>query len=213
MTELDPARLDWSKGDGLLPAIVQHATDGRVLMLGYMTEAALRQTLAERCVTFFSRSRGELWTKGETTGHFLRVVDVSADCDHDTILVLAHPKGPTCHNGTPTCFADARDPDAAGIAFISTLQSTIAQRIADNPSGSYTARLFADGVGRIAQKVGEEGVETALAAVTRDDGELVGECADLLYHLLVLLKARSLTVEQVVQELAARHGARVPGSV
>jgi phosphoribosyl-ATP pyrophosphohydrolase/phosphoribosyl-AMP cyclohydrolase len=212
MTDLNPTRLDWNKGDGLLPAIVQHATDGRVLMLGYMNEAALRRTLAEGRVTFFSRSRGELWTKGETSGHFLHVAHVSADCDNDTILVLALPDGPTCHNGTPTCFADARDPGVTDIAFLSTLQSTIAQRIADNPTGSYTARLFADGVGRIAQKVGEEGVETALAAVTRDDGELIGECADLLYHLLVLLKARSLTLEQVVAELAARHGARVPGS-
>ena len=212
MTELNPARLDWTKGDGLLPVIVQHATDGRVLMLGYMNEPALRRTLAEGRVTFFSRSRNEFWTKGETSGHYLRVAHVSADCDNDTILVLAHPDGPTCHNGTPTCFAGARDPGATGIAFLATLQSTIAQRIADNPTGSYTARLFADGVGRIAQKVGEEGVETALAAVTRDDGELIGECADLLYHLLVLLKARSLTIEQVVAELAARHGARVPGS-
>jgi phosphoribosyl-ATP pyrophosphohydrolase/phosphoribosyl-AMP cyclohydrolase len=212
MTDLNPTRLDWNKGDGLLPAIVQHATDGRVLMLGYMNEAALRRTLAEGRVTFFSRSRGELWTKGETSGHFLHVAHVSADCDNDTILVLALPDGPTCHNGTPTCFAAARDPGVTDIAFLSTLQSTIAQRIADNPTGSYTARLFADGVGRIAQKVGEEGVETALAAVTRDDGELIGECADLIYHLLVLLKARSLTLEQVVAELAARHGARVQGS-
>jgi phosphoribosyl-ATP pyrophosphohydrolase/phosphoribosyl-AMP cyclohydrolase len=213
MTDLNPARLDWAKGDGLLPAVIQHALDGRVLMLGYMNEAALRLTLAEGRVTFFSRSRNELWTKGETSGHFLRVAHVSADCDSDSILVLAYPDGPTCHNGTPTCFAEALDPAAVRIAFLATLQATIAQRIADNPTGSYTARLFADGVGRIAQKVGEEGVETALAAVTRDDGELVGECADLLYHLLVLLKARSLTLEQVVQELAARHGARVPGSV
>lgn len=212
MTDLDPGRLDWDKGDGLLPVIVQHATDGRVLMLGYMNEVALRRTLAEGRVTFFSRSRNELWTKGETSGHFLHVVHASADCDNDTILVLANPDGPTCHNGTPTCFTDARTPVATDIAFLATLQSTIAQRIADSPAGSYTARLFADGVGRIAQKVGEEGVETALAAVTRDDGELVGECADLVYHLLVLLKARSLTLEQVVAELAARHGARVPGS-
>jgi phosphoribosyl-ATP pyrophosphohydrolase/phosphoribosyl-AMP cyclohydrolase len=212
MTDLNPAGLDWAKGDGLLPAIVQHAVDGRVLMLGYMNEAALRTTLAEGRVTFYSRSRNAAWTKGETSGNFLHVVQVSADCDSDSILVLANPDGPTCHNGTPTCFAAARDPGATGIAFLSTLQATIAQRIADNPTGSYTARLFADGVGRIAQKVGEEGVETALAAVTRDDGELVGECADLLYHLLVLLKARSLTIEQVVAELAARHGARVPGS-
>jgi phosphoribosyl-AMP cyclohydrolase / phosphoribosyl-ATP pyrophosphohydrolase len=213
MDPLNVAQLDWSKGDGLLPAIVQDATNGRVLMLGYMNEAALRMTLAERRVTFHSRSRNELWTKGGTSGHFLDVVQVSADCDNDSILVLAQPAGPTCHKGTTSCFAAALDPDATRIAFLAHLQSTIAQRIAENPEGSYTARLFAKGVGRIAQKVGEEGVETALAAVTREDHELVGECADLMYHLLVLLKARSLTLEQVVQELAARHGARVAGSV
>lgn len=213
MNDLNLARLDWDKGGGLLPAIVQHAVDGRVLMLGYMNEAALRRTLTDGRVAFFSRSRNQLWTKGETSGHFLRVTHVSADCDRDTILVLAHPDGPTCHNGTPTCFADSSEPQASRIAFLSTLQATIAQRIADSPEGSYTARLFASGVSRIAQKVGEEGVETALAAVTRDDPELVGECADLLYHLLVLLKSRNLTLEQVVGELASRHGARVPGSL
>ena len=213
MNDLNLARLDWDKGGGLLPAIVQDAVDGRVLMLGYMNEAALRRTLADGRVTFFSRRRNELWTKGETSGHFLHVVQVSADCDRDTILVLAHPVGPTCHKGTPTCFADSREPQASRIAFLATLQATIAQRIAESPEGSYTARLFSSGIGRIAQKVGEEGVETALAAVTRDDPELVGECADLLYHLLVLLKSRNLTLEQVVGELASRHGARVPGSL
>ena len=213
MTDTNLMRLDWDKGDGLLPAIVQHAVDGRVLMLGYMNEAALRRTLTDGRVTFFSRSRNQLWTKGETSGHYLHVTHVSADCDRDSILVLARPDGPTCHNGTPTCFADSREPQASRIAFLATLQSTIAQRIAESPEGSYTARLFASGVGRIAQKVGEEGVETALAAVTRDDPELVGECADLLYHLLVLLKSRNLTLEQVVGELASRHGARVPGSL
>ena len=213
MNDLNLARLDWDKGGGLLPAIVQHAVDGRVLMLGYMNEAALRRTLTDGRVTFFSRSRNQLWTKGETSGHFLHVAHVSADCDRDSILVLAHPDGPTCHNGTPTCFADSRESQASRIAFLSTLQATIAQRIAESPEGSYTARLFSSGIGRIAQKVGEEGVETALAAVTRDDPELVGECADLLYHLLVLLKSRNLTLEQVVGELASRHGARVPGSL
>jgi phosphoribosyl-ATP pyrophosphohydrolase/phosphoribosyl-AMP cyclohydrolase len=213
MDTVNPARLEWSKGDGLLPAIVQDATDGRVLMLGYMNDVALRRTLDERRVTFYSRSRSELWTKGATSGNYLSVVQVSADCDNDTILVLAHPDGPTCHTGTTSCFATAQDAAATRIAFLASLQSTIAQRIAENPEGSYTARLFATGVGRIAQKVGEEGVETALAAVTRTDDELIGECADLLYHLSVLLKARNLTLERVVQELAARHGARVAGSL
>lgn len=201
-------RLDWDKGDGLLPAIVQDAGSGRVLMLGYMNRESLRRTLLDRRVVFFSRSRNELWTKGETSGHFLEVVDVSADCDDDTILVLANPLGPTCHKGTVSCFADARSPDAAGIAFIKSLEATIAKRIAESPEGSYTARLYASGVSRIAQKVGEEGVETALAAVTRDDDQLVGECADLLYHLLVLLKARNLSIDRVVQELASRHASK-----
>ncbi len=182
-------------------------------MLGYMNREALRHTLADGRVTFFSRSRNQLWTKGETSGNVLHVAHVSADCDRDTILVLAHPIGPTCHKGTPTCFADA--PRAAAHADRVPGDAAGDDRAAHRrePEGSYTARLYASGVGRIAQKVGEEGVETALAAVTRDDPELVGECADLLFHLLVLLKARDLTLEQVVGELASRHGARVPGSL
>jgi phosphoribosyl-ATP pyrophosphohydrolase/phosphoribosyl-AMP cyclohydrolase len=208
MSELDIRRLDWSKGDGLLPAVIQDARTGRVLMLGYMNEESLRRTIADRRVTFFSRSRNQLWTKGETSGHFLDVVQVTADCDDDTILVLANAQGPTCHKGTTTCFADARDPDAARIAFLASLEQTIAHRIAESPEGSYTARLYASGIGRIAQKVGEEGVETALAAVTREDAELVGECADLLYHLLVMLKVRNLSFDRVVQELASRHASK-----
>ena len=200
--------LDWSKGDGLLPAVVQDARTGRVLMVGYMNQESLRRTLADRRVAFFSRSRGQLWVKGETSGHYLDVVDVSTDCDRDTILVLAHPAGPTCHEGTETCFARSQLPDASRIAFLKSLEATIARRIAENPEGSYTARLYARGIGRIAQKVGEEGVETALAAVTRDDAELVGECADLLYHLLVLLKARNLSLDTVVGELSSRHAAK-----
>lgn len=208
MNEQVLGRLAWDKSGGLLPAVIQDARSGRVLMLGYMNRESLRRTLNERRVVFFSRSRNELWTKGETSGHFLEVVDISADCDDDTILVLANPAGPTCHKGTASCFADARSPDAAGTAFIKSLEATIAKRIAENPDGSYTARLFASGIGRIAQKVGEEGVETALAAVTRDPDELVGECADLLYHLLVLLKARNLSIDHVVQELASRHASK-----
>jgi phosphoribosyl-ATP pyrophosphohydrolase/phosphoribosyl-AMP cyclohydrolase len=201
-------QLDWDKGDGLLPAVVQDARTGRVLMLGYMNREALRRTLQDRRATFFSRARGKLWLKGETSGHFLDVVDVSIDCDRDTILVLAHPAGPTCHEGTETCFARSALPDASRIAFLESLEATIASRIAESPEGSYTARLYARGIGRIAQKVGEEGVETALAAVTRDDAELLGECADLLYHLLVLLKARNLSLDSVVDELRSRHAAK-----
>jgi phosphoribosyl-ATP pyrophosphohydrolase/phosphoribosyl-AMP cyclohydrolase len=208
MNDLDVRRLAWDKAEGLLPAVVQDVRTGRVLMLGYMNEEALRRTLADRRVTFFSRSRGELWLKGATSGNYLDVVDVTADCDLDTILVLANPQGPACHRGTTTCFAEAREPDAARIAFLASLEATIAQRIAESPEGSYTAKLYSRGIGRIAQKVGEEGVETALASVTRDDPELVGECADLLYHLLVLLKARNLSLDRVVEELESRHASK-----
>lgn len=200
--------LDWSKDDGLLPAIVQHARTGRVLMLGYMNQETLRETLEGGRVVFFSRSRGQRWLKGETSGHFLNVVQVSADCDDDALLVLAEPVGPTCHKGTPSCFADADPTDGQRLAFLSILESTIAHRIAEQPDGSYTARLFAQGPNRIAQKLGEEGVETALAAVTRDDPGVIGECADLIYHLLVLLKSRNLTLADVVQELGSRHTTR-----
>ncbi len=208
MTLDDVGSLDWSKGGGLVPAIVQHARTGRVLMLGYMNDAALRQTLASGRVVFYSRSREALWIKGETSGHFLNVVDVSTDCDTDALLVLADPVGPTCHKGTESCFADAAPPDAQRLAFLALLENIIANRIADQPDGSYTAKLFAKGPSRIAQKVGEEGVETALAAVTRDDAGLISECADLLFHLLVLLKSRELTLGQVADELKARHAAK-----
>lgn len=200
--------LDWSKDDGLLPAIVQHARTGRVLMLGYMNQETLRETLEGGRVVFFSRSRGQRWLKGETSGHYLNVVQVSADCDNDALLVLADPVGPTCHKGTPSCFADADPTDGQRLAFLSILESTIAHRIAEQPDGSYTARLFAQGPSRIAQKLGEEGVETALAAVTRDDPGVIGECADLIFHLLVLLKSRNLALADVVQELGSRHTTR-----
>jgi phosphoribosyl-ATP pyrophosphohydrolase/phosphoribosyl-AMP cyclohydrolase len=204
----DVATLDWTKGDGLLPAIVQHARTGRVLMLGYMNEAALRETLSGGRVVFYSRSRQAPWLKGETSGHFLNVVDVSTDCDRDALLVLADPVGPTCHKGTESCFAEASPADAQRLAFLALLENIIANRIADQPEGSYTARLFSQGPGKIAQKVGEEGVETALAGVSRDDEGLLSESADLVFHLLVLLKSRDLTLEQVVAELRGRHASK-----
>jgi phosphoribosyl-ATP pyrophosphohydrolase/phosphoribosyl-AMP cyclohydrolase len=204
----DVGTLDWDKGGGLLPAIVQHARTGRVLMLGYMNDAALRQTLSGGRVVFYSRSRETLWTKGETSGNHLNVVDVSTDCDCDALLVLADPIGPTCHKGTESCFADAMPSDAQRLGFLALLENIIANRIADQPESSYTAKLYAKGTGRIAQKVGEEGVETALAAVSRDDEGLVSECADLLFHLLVLLKSRELDLERVVEELRARHASK-----
>ena len=200
--------LDWDKGGGLLPAVVQHARSGRVLMLGYMNEAALVETLRRGRVVFFSRSRGQLWLKGETSGNYLDLVQISTDCDGDSLLVLAQPIGPTCHKGTESCFAEARRTDAERFAFLGLLEATIEARIANQPEGSYTARLFAQGPSRLAQKVGEEGLETALAAVTRDDDGVRSEAADLLFHLLVLLKARGLSLADVIAELRSRHGAR-----
>lgn len=208
MTPDEVGSLDWAKDGGLLPAIVQHARTGKVLMLGYMNDAALRLTLTGGRVVFYSRTRETLWTKGETSGHFLNVVDVSTDCDHDALLVLADPAGPTCHKGTESCFAEAEPADVQRLAFLAVLERIIADRIAGQPEDSYTAKLYARGMGRVAQKVGEEGVETALAAVSGDDDALLGESADLLFHLMVLLKARALTLDRVVDELRARHASK-----
>jgi phosphoribosyl-ATP pyrophosphohydrolase len=197
--------LDFAKGDGLLPVVVQHAETGAVLMLGYMNGAALRETFSRRHVVFFSRSKQRLWEKGETSGHFLELAEVRTDCDRDTLLVTAWPRGPVCHVGTATCFGN--EPATAGerLAFLGTLESVIAQRVTDRPEGSYTARLFAQGPRRIAQKVGEEGLEVALAAVVETDDKVISESADLLFHLLVMLKSRGLPLERVVAELQARH--------
>lgn len=191
--------LAWGKQEGLLPAIVQDAATQRVLMLGYMNREALRITLDTGRVTFFSRSRQRLWTKGETSGNTLDLVSLQADCDSDTLLVQAHPNGPTCHLGATSCF-----PEAPG-NLLSDLDALIAMRERERPDGSYTTKLFASGVNRIAQKVGEEGVETALAGVAQDDAALLGESADLLYHLLVLLRARGLSFNAVNRVLAQRQ--------
>jgi phosphoribosyl-AMP cyclohydrolase / phosphoribosyl-ATP pyrophosphohydrolase len=200
--------LDWSKGDGLLPAVVQDARTGKVLMLGYMNREALRATLGEKRVTFYSRSKQRLWIKGETSGNFLHLVDAAVDCDNDTILVTANPDGPTCHNGTDSCFGDKIGATATQLAFLSQLESVIEQRVSARPEGSYTARLWAEGPARMAQKVGEEGVEVALAAVTQTPAKLVGEAADLLFHLALLLKSRQLSLSDVVSELERRHTAK-----
>lgn len=194
--------LDWNKGDGLLPAIVQHWRDGRVLMLGYMNREALAATLDTGSVTFFSRSKQRLWTKGETSGNRLDLREIHADCDADTLLVLADPHGPTCHKGTDTCFGNDTMP---ALAFLGRLDALIAKRHDERPEDSYTTQLFESGTRRIAQKVGEEGVETALAAVAQDDDELLGESADLVYHLLVLLRSRGLELADVAALLQARH--------
>lgn len=200
--------LDWGKGDGLLPAVVQDARTGRVLMLGYMNREALRTTLGEKRVTFYSRSKQRLWTKGETSGNFLHLVEAATDCDNDTILVTANPDGPTCHNGTDSCFGDKIGTTASKLSFLSQLESVIEQRVSARPEGSYTARLWAEGPTRMAQKVGEEGVEVALAAVTQTPDKLVGEAADLLFHLTLLLKSRQLSLADIVAELERRHAAK-----
>ena len=203
----DIATLDFDKTAGLLPAIVQHATSGAVLMLGYMSREALRETLTRRRVVFYSRSRRCLWEKGATSGHTLALAEVRTDCDRDTLLVTALPAGPVCHLGTATCFG-AESTAAGRLAFLGALEAVIAQRMAERPEGSYTARLLAAGPKRIAQKVGEEGLEVALAAVAESDDELVAESADLLYHLLLLLQSRGLRLEQVVAKLESRHAGR-----
>ncbi|ULU24147.1 bifunctional phosphoribosyl-AMP cyclohydrolase/phosphoribosyl-ATP diphosphatase HisIE [Dyella terrae] len=203
---LDPSRLDWAKGDGLLPAIVQHWLTGEVLMLGYMNVEALVATQKSGHVTFFSRSKQRLWTKGETSGHVLALKSVRMDCDADTLLVLAEPHGPTCHNGTSSCFGDEVQPP---LGFLAELDALIAQRHAERPAGSYTTKLFEGGIRRMAQKVGEEGVETALAAVAQDDDALLGEAADLVYHLAVALRARGLGLSDVAGVLSQRHAVRV----
>lgn len=191
--------LDWAKGDGLLPAVVQDADSLRVLMLGYMDAAALAATRESGHVTFYSRSKQRLWTKGESSGHFLDLVSLDVDCDSDTLLVLARPHGPTCHTGRVSCF-----PTAPG-QFLGVLDELVTQRERERPEGSYTTRLFEKGTRRIAQKVGEEGVETALAGVAQGDEELLGESADLLYHLIVLLRARGLSLGDAVAVLESRH--------
>lgn len=197
----DPSALDWDKQAGLIPAIVQGAASRRVLMLGYMSREALEITLATARVTFFSRSKGRLWTKGESSGHFLHLRAIEADCDGDTLLIQAEADGPTCHLGRTSCFA------AAPEDFLGALDAFIAKRQRELPEGSYTTRLFEAGIKRIAQKVGEEGVETALAAATGDANELRNEAADLLYHLIVLLRASGLSLEDVRQTLVQRHAA------
>jgi phosphoribosyl-ATP pyrophosphohydrolase/phosphoribosyl-AMP cyclohydrolase len=200
---------DWDKGGGLVPAIVQDCANGAVLMLGYMNQAALAATRASGRVTFWSRSKGRLWTKGESSGHFLQLKAIAVDCDADTLLILAQPMGPACHLGTATCWGDSA-PQAAvqKLAFLSDLEDVITQRITAQPSGSYTAKLLAQGTRRIAQKVGEEGLELALAALAQSDQEIIGEAADLLFHTLLLLQVKGLSLTQVIAELESRHADR-----
>ncbi|HEK0808302.1 TPA: bifunctional phosphoribosyl-AMP cyclohydrolase/phosphoribosyl-ATP diphosphatase HisIE [Proteus mirabilis] len=195
------AQLDWPKVDNLMPVIIQNAISGDVLMLGYMDKAALEMTLNSGKVTFYSRTKQRLWTKGETSGNFLKLVDIYPDCDNDTLLILAHPIGPTCHNGTESCFAPAQ----SQWGFLYELENLLRERKSASPNSSYTAQLYASGTKRIAQKVGEEGVETALAATVNDREELKNEASDLLYHLMVLLQDQSLSLSDVIDCLQKRH--------
>jgi phosphoribosyl-ATP pyrophosphohydrolase/phosphoribosyl-AMP cyclohydrolase len=202
---IDIETIDWVKMNFLVPAIVQDGFDGRVLMQAFMNREALEWTLSSGRVTFWSRSRQELWTKGETSGNFLELIAADVDCDRDCVLVRATPVGPVCHRGTDTCF-DRQGRVQPDLAFLSELESVIRQRDVQRPEGSYTTRLLESGVKRIAQKVGEEGVETALAATTGDRDELLNESADLVFHLLVLLRSRELDLAALVSTLKARHG-------
>ncbi|MFK5635563.1 MULTISPECIES: bifunctional phosphoribosyl-AMP cyclohydrolase/phosphoribosyl-ATP diphosphatase HisIE [unclassified Ornithinimicrobium] len=194
--------VDFAKSGGLVPGVVQHARTGQVLMVGFLDDDALRTTLSSGLATFRSRSRGGRWTKGETSGNVLSVEAVEVDCDRDTLLLHAIPAGPTCHTGDPTCFGAAALPGS----FVHELDEVVRGRHELRPEGSYTTALFDGGVRRIAQKVGEEGVETALAAVAQDDEALLGESADLVYHLLVLLRSRGLGLDDVERVLRERHG-------
>ena len=204
LTQNDIETLDWDKNAGLIPAVIEDAVSGRVLMLAYMNREALQKTLETKRVTFFSRSKGRLWTKGETSGNFLNLVDLAADCDKDTLLVTVNAEGPACHLGTTSCFGDLQ----SRWQFLRDLEVLLASRKGADPATSYTASLYARGTKRIAQKVGEEGVETALAATVHDREELRNEAADLVYHLLVLLQAENLELADVIDILRERHAAR-----
>lgn len=195
-------KIDFDKGNGLVPAIVQDAGTEQVLMLGYMNAEALEKTQDTGLVTFYSRSRETLWTKGETSGNTLALVSITVDCDRDTLLVRANPTGPTCHEGTVSCFADT---GPEGLGFISYLEDLIEGRKTSDPDSSYTAKLLQGPLRRAAQKVGEEGVETALAAVAETPEKLTSESADLIYHLLVLLAAKDVKMSDVIAELRSRH--------
>jgi phosphoribosyl-ATP pyrophosphohydrolase/phosphoribosyl-AMP cyclohydrolase len=200
--------LDFEKSGGLLPAIIQDSTTGQVLMLGYMNPEALQKTRAEQVVTFFSRTKNRLWTKGETSGNFLRVVSIQEDCDQDTLLIKVNPEGPTCHTGSLTCFTYQKEvypPEPGSAGFLEYLEQLILERKNNPQQASYTNSLFEKGILKIAQKVGEEGVEVVIDAVAGNREPLKGEAADLLYHLLVLLAAMDLRLSDVINVLESRH--------
>ena len=200
--KIEISTMDWNKGEGILPAIIQDAKTEQVLMLGYMNAESLTKTYETGLVTFYSRSRKTLWTKGETSGNTLLLVSIESDCDQDTLLVRATPTGPTCHEGTTSCFGD-KGPQ--GLGFLAKLENLIEERKTADTDSSYTAKLLQGPLHKAAQKVGEEGVETALAAIAETDDGLVYEAADLIYHLMVLLAAKDVAFNDVISELQSRH--------
>jgi phosphoribosyl-ATP pyrophosphohydrolase/phosphoribosyl-AMP cyclohydrolase len=206
LSAADIATLDWDKADGLLPAIVQDARTRQVLMVGYMNRDALEASFGSGYVTFYSRSKSRLWRKGETSGNGLQLREILADCDRDSLLVKAEPEGPVCHLGTTSCFGEADD---EGVQFLARLAGIVRDRASAGDGTSYTAKLLAEGPVRVAQKVGEEGVEVALAGATGDRDGCIEETADLVYHLTVLMQARGYSWEDVAQRLSARHQARI----
>ena len=195
--------LDFGKMGGLVPVVIQDSETMKVLMLGFMDEDAYNKTVETGKVTFYSRSRKCLWTKGETSGNFLNVVSIMNDCDNDTLLIKVVPEGPVCHTGADTCWGEENK--ANPLAFLSTLQDFIEKRREEMPEGSYTTSLFKDGINRIAQKVGEEALETVIEAVNGQDDRLVYEASDMFYHLIVLLTEKGLRIERVAEELRDRH--------
>lgn len=194
--------LDFQKMGGLIPAIIQDNSTKKVLMLGFMNKEAFDKTMETGKVTFYSRTKGRLWTKGEESGHFLHVVSVKEDCDKDTLLIKVNPEGPVCHTGDDTCWGEKNEEP---IMFLSYLQDFIARRYAEMPEGSYTTSLFKSGINRMAQKVGEEAVETVIEATNGTDERLVYEAADMIYHLIVLLTSKGLRIEDLAEELKKRH--------
>ena len=202
MPDINLDEINWDKGQGLAPAIVQNSDNGQILMLAYMDRAALAHTISSKKVTFFSRSRNRLWTKGETSGNWLDYISGEMDCDADTLLIQARPQGPSCHTGSVTCFND-HTPSNTG--FLDQLSMLIAERYKTMPEGSYTTSLFAQGTARIAQKVGEEGVELALARMKDNSTEISNEAADLLFHMMVLLEDAGLSLADAISVLQDRH--------
>lgn len=196
-------KIDFEKMGGLVPAIIQDATTKNVLMLGFMNEEAYKKTVETKKVTFWSRSRNCLWTKGETSGHFLNLVSIKNDCDNDTLLVKVHPFGPTCHKGTDTCWGESNE--ANPLLFLTELQDFINKRHEEMPEGSYTTSLFHDGLNRMAQKVGEEALEAVIEATNGTNDRLIYEASDMFYHLIVLLTSKGLRIEDIAKELQVRH--------